>query len=128
MIDSEHITYQLEEPEIATENINIQTFLSDFEKNPTPFTQDDEIFVAMKNYDLNYSVKQLLLICEYYNISKGTIRTNKMKKSDIIEQIILFEHDFKNYEVAEERKRMWFYMNEMRNNKFMKKYILWSLE
>ena len=53
------------------------------------------------------------------------MRLNKMKKQDIIEQIILFEHDSDNFDAVQKRKQMWFYINELREDKFMKKYILW---
>lgn len=121
---AEHITYQLDEfiPEDTV--LDVDNFLQDFE-NSNSFLQDDEFFVEMKDYDLNYNVKQLMLICEYYNISKGAMRLNKMKKQDIIEQLILFEHDAMNFDAVQKRKRLWFYINELRDDKFMKKYILW---
>jgi hypothetical protein len=124
-MDPEHITYQLEDDcnKGTHDDFNYDSFLHDFEKINN-LSSDDEIFVIMKDYDLNYSVKQLLLICDYYAISKGAMRTNKMKKQDIIEQIILFEHDQNNIEIVERRKRMWFYINELKEDKFMKKYVI----
>lgn len=124
-MDSEHITFQLDDDynkdkDENFEEFNYESFLHDFENLPN----DDEIFVSMKDYDLNYSVKQLLLICDYYAISKGAMKTNKMKKQDIIEQVVLFEHDTNNGEIVERRKRMWFYINELKEDKFMKKYII----
>lgn len=117
----EHITYDVDE--ITNGNvIDIDHFLSDFEKLQV---QDDEVFVEIKNYDLNYNIKQLLVICDYYGISKIIIKINKMKKQDIIEQIILFEKDADNIETVQKRKQMWYYMNELKNDKFMKKFILW---
>lgn len=122
---AEHITYELEEPILDETVLDVDNFLQDF-VNSTEFTQDDEFFVEMKDYDLNYSVKQLILICDYYNISKGMMRLNKMKKQDIIEQLILFERDTMNFETVQRRKRLWFYINELRDDKFMKRYIIWS--
>jgi hypothetical protein len=124
-MDNEHITYQLDDDcnKGAHDEFNYDSFLHDFEKINN-LSSDDEIFVIMKDYDLNYSVKQLLLICDYYAISKGAMRTNKMKKQDIIEQVILFEHDPNNIEVVERRKRMWFYLNQLKEDKFMKKYVI----
>jgi hypothetical protein len=119
MNESEHITYFVDEPENEVA-LDVDSFLTDFDK--TPF----DTFAEMQDYDLNYSVKQLLLICEYYNISKSALKINKMKKSDIIEQLVLFENDPKNFEISRRRKQMWFYINELREDKFMKKYILWA--
>ena len=78
----------------------------------------------MKDYEINFNVKQLLLICEYYGISKD-IRVNKLKKQDIIEQIILFEKNMENIEITIKRKEMWYYMSELKNDKMMKKFVIW---
>lgn len=117
----EHITYDLVDTSESIE-LDLSNFLSDFE---TLDVKDDRIFVDIKNYDLNYNLKQLLLICDYYGISKGIIKINKMKKSDVIEQIVLFEQDENNSETVEKRKELWYYINELKNDKFMKKFILW---
>ena len=87
--------------------------------------QNDDIFTQMKNYDLNFNVKQLLLICDYYGLSKD-VKVNKLKKQDVIEQIILFENNTDNIAVVIKRKEMWYFMNELKNDKFMKKFIIWG--
>lgn len=122
--------YLNDEDEEDKDNIiDISTYLKEFEAlamhNNNQFLQsDDEIFVQMKNYDINYNIKQLNLICEYYGLSKN-IRLNKMKKQEIIEQILLFENNTENIESVIKRKECWFYLNELKNDKMMKKYIIW---
>ena len=74
----------------------------------------------MKNYELNFNVKQLLLICEYYGL-----KMNKMKKQDIIEQIILYENNTDNIEMVIKRKELWYYMGELKNDKIMKRFVIW---
>jgi len=86
--------------------------------------QDDDIFIEMKNYELNFNVKQLMLICEYYEMKD--IRANKLKKQDIIEQIILFETNPENIEVVTKRKELWYYIDELKNDKMMKKFVIWG--
>ena len=103
------------------DNIN---FLSNNTNSDIYTTKDDKIFSEIKNYELNYTVKQLSFICEYYNLLKN-IKINKLKKQDIIEQIILFEYSQENCEIVVKRKELWFYMNELKNDKIMKKYIIW---
>ena len=40
--------------------------------------------------------------------------------------IINFEGDVANEDIVTKRKMMWFYMEELKNDKYMKKYIvLW---
>jgi hypothetical protein len=86
--------------------------------------QDDDIFIEMKNYELNFNVKQLMLICEYYEMKD--IRANKLKKQDVIEQIILFETNPENIEVVTKRKELWYYIDELKNDKMMKRFVIWS--
>ena len=76
-------------------------------------------------YEMNYNVKQLLLICDYYKITKE-LRLNKSNKMDIINTLVLFENSEENMELVLKRKQLWFYINELKNDKFMKKYVLWN--
>ena len=87
--------------------------------------EDDDMYTEMVNYDMNYTLKQLLFICDYYGLMKD-VRTNKMKKQDVIEQILLFENNMENYEVVIRRKELWFYINELKNDKMMKKFVIWN--
>lgn len=116
-IDLSNMMSQLDNINFLLNNNNIDT---DSKTN----TKDDKIFSEIKNYELNYTVKQLSFICEYYNLLKN-IKINKLKKQDIIEQIILFEYSQENCEIVVKRKELWFYMNELKNDKIMKKYIIW---
>ena len=75
------------------------------------------------NYKINYTVKQLLVICDYYNISKN-IKLIKANKDDIITNLISFENNPDNYNIVNKRKQLWYYMEELKNDKFMKKFIL----
>ena len=76
----------------------------------------------MLNYQLNMTVKQLLQICEYYGIAKG-LKTNK--KDDIICTLVAYEEDVLNYEIVSKRRLMWFYVGELKNDKFMKRFVIW---
>lgn len=78
----------------------------------------------MIDYQMNYTIKQLIIICDYYGILKQ-IKYNKCNKDEIIRILVDFENDRNNEDIVSTRKNMWFYMNEIKNNKFMKKYVLW---
>ena len=133
---NENITYEFKD-ENSNENLcEIEKLLSDFEQinyinNITDNNsnriciEDDDMYTEMVNYDMNYTVKQLLLICDYYGLMKD-VRTNKMKKQDVIEQILLFENNIDNYEVVIRRKELWYYINELKNDKMMKKFVIWN--
>ena len=78
----------------------------------------------MINYHENYTVKELLLICEYYGFAKD-IKAIKFNKEQIIDYLVAFESNIENTDIVFRRQNMWFYMNELKNDKFMKKYVLW---
>ena len=103
---------QKEEPQ----NPNLTKILS--KKN-----KQDEDAVNIINYNINYTIKELMLICSYYGISQ-IIKNNKCNKEEIILALVTFENDTKNQEIFFKRKNMWFYISELKNDKFMKKYIL----
>jgi hypothetical protein len=81
-------------------------------------------FANHLNYSMNYTVKELLIICDFYNIAKE-LKSKKANKDNIISAIQIYENDPKNYESVAKRHNFWFYMNELKNDKFMKKFILW---
>ena len=66
------------------------------------------------------SAKQLAIICEYYEIVKS-----KLKKQEMIEKILQFENDPLNKKEMTNRYKIWNVMDKLKNNKMMKKYIIW---
>ena len=74
------------------------------------------------NYKLNYTVKELTKICEYYKIDKMAKQPNK---DDLIRQIVIFESDDANNDCVARRQTLWFYINELKTDKHMKKYVIW---
>jgi hypothetical protein len=80
----------------------------------------DYFLAQMSEYDLNYTLKQLGMIYEYYNIGKIA----KLKKADIIQAIVVFEHDGENYEIVMRRQQLWHYLEELKSDKFMKRFVL----
>jgi hypothetical protein len=89
------------------------------------FKENDILFTKIVHYDINYTVKQLLVICEYYGIAKD-LRITKCNKSDILNTLIIYENNIENLERVNKRKQLWHYIDELKNDKFMKKYVLWN--
>jgi len=83
----------------------------------------DTMYPEIVNYKINFTVKQLMQICEYYGISKN-MKLTKANKDEIINNIVLFENDPCNYEIVIKRNLMWHYIKELKSDKFMKKFIL----
>ena len=125
--ENENITFFLNDENLyfdSEDDIDIAKLQNELNNVDISSIQDDDVYLIMKDYELNFNVKQLLLICEYYGISKD-IRVNKLKKQDIIEHIILFEKNMENIEITIKRKEMWYYMSELKNDKMMKKFVIW---
>ena len=79
----------------------------------------NEFMTQQIYYDENYTVKELHHIANYYDISK-----RKKKKGELIDDIIAFELDAMNNEIVETRKRLWFYLNEIKNDNYLSKFII----
>ena len=65
------------------------------------------------------NIKNINTICDYYNIKKG-----KLSKKQKIIQIIIFENNFNNIHIVENRKMLWEYVKIIKSDNFLRKYIL----
>lgn len=125
----DNITYFFSETDNDNDdeaNLNLTLLLSEFDElNNQSFIQDQyQELSELNNYELNFTNKQLLIICEYYNLLTKELR--KMKKKDLIIQIMMFENDINNIDIVIKRKNMWNNINELKNDKIMSRYIvLW---
>jgi hypothetical protein len=118
------ISYYVEEIEKQDENnCNIEELMAEIE-NAEICDNNDFMIPQMINYNENFTVKELLLICEYYGFAKD-VKTNKFNKEQIIDFLVSFESDPNNSDIVFKRQNMWFYINEVKNDKFMKKFVLW---
>jgi hypothetical protein len=108
-------------------NIDIDELLNQIsESNSNIATNSDLMVSQMINYHENYTIKDLLLICDYYGIAKELkTKKNKCNKDIIIHYLVEFESEPNNNDIVSKRQNMWFYMSELKNDKFMKKYLLW---
>lgn len=116
------ISFYVQEIEQENENnFHIDKLMAEIEN----IDLNDELTIPqMINYNENYNVKELLLICEYYGFAKE-LKNNKYNKEQIISFLVSFESDVNNSDIVFKRQNMWFYINELKNDKFMKKFILW---
>jgi len=96
---------------------------SNRKENITLSHLDDELRAREIDYELNYTVKYLTSILDFYDIKK-----NKLNKKDIITRILEFEMKKENFSIIEERKRLFENFAELKNNKYFSKFILGSLD
>jgi hypothetical protein len=117
------ISYYIEEVERVENKLdfNIEDLMNEIEQTDL---EEDLSFPHMINYHENFTVKELLLICEYYGFAKD-LKNNKFNKEQIIEYLVSFESNPTNTDIVFRRQNMWFYINELKNDKFMKKFVLW---
>lgn len=81
---------------------------------------DDYIALEIE-YDTNYTKKDLEKIIDYYELDKR----NK-KKGELIEIIVNFETNISNIEVVHTRKKLWSYIKEIRDDKYLSKYLIFD--
>jgi len=118
-IENENISFCIDDTSAMNAELDISQFLGDAELDI-----DDQKTSFMLNYQLNMTVRQLLQICDYYGISKG-LKTNKCTKDEIICLLVGFEENAENYEIVSRRRLMWFYIEELKSDKYMKKFLFW---
>ena len=86
------------------------------------------------DYQTNYKLSELVLIAEYYDIpikidgvidetGKKSRKKNK-KKDELIEDIVEYELLDDNRYIVEHRKRLWFYIDEIKNDNKLSKYLI----
>ena len=115
------------ENEVNTDN---STQLNDlleelnFEDRINNLNNEEITEIISFEFKINYTVKELLLICEYYGIAKE-LKKNKSNKDDIIFHLVNFENNPLNNEIVLRRQGMWYYMSKLKSDNFMKKYIIW---
>lgn len=115
------LTFLEKEQEENKECINISLLNELLEKeNSNNNYYKEDMYLEYCFYDINYNVKQLFMIRDYY----GLKNVKKANKFSIIYAIIDFENKVENKEIVSRRKLMWIYMDEIKKDKFMKKYIL----
>ena len=107
--------------EDLVDEVNIES-----EKKETEYMENiwndnlaNEFITQQFYYSDNFTLKELHHIANYYDISK-----RKKRKSELIDDIIAFELDTENTEIVETRKRLWFYLNEIKNDKYLSKFII----
>ena len=118
-IENENIYFCIDDTSAMNAELDVSQFLGDAELDI-----DDQKTSFMLNYQLNMTVRQLLQICDFYGISKG-LKTNKCTKDEIICLLVDFEENAENYEIVSRRRLMWFYIEELKSDKYMKKFIFW---
>jgi hypothetical protein len=100
--------------------INNESFFSDFEEEFEYFDSDN-VMAQQMDYNQNYNINKLHHIINYYNLPK-----RKLKKEELIDSIVQFENAPENSTIVYNRKRLWHYLNELKNDSYFGKFVIFN--
>jgi hypothetical protein len=113
--------FEFDISDIKKEVFNVETDNIDSNNRNISTDWSTDYLKLQLHYNDNFTVKDLHKICDYYDINK-----RKLLKDQLVDEIALYELDTNNLLMVQTRKRMWFYMEELKNDKFFKKYVIWE--
>ena len=102
--------------ELNNANANANADFMEFED--LDFFKMDCATAVSFDYEMNYTLKQLKHIAGYYGLKC------KNRKGDMIQDIVLFEMDTANVDAVSRRKRMFHYMDLLKNDEYLKSYVM----
>ena len=126
-----NIIYNIKEPkqknifvdEGDIRNIIDEKLKDNYEKNKDNCENNefDKIYSMQLDYDENYIKKDIDFIADYYKISK-----RKKRKMELIQDIVLFEINPSNESIVQKRKLMWFYISEIEEDSYLRKFLIFN--
>jgi len=121
--DITNISYSLTEPvRKSSPDVTYDDLLREVDLlEMTSIPNMDDYMANEINYSTNYTRKELDRIADYYEISK-----RKKRKDDIIQDIVIFEQDPENIELVFRRKKLWSYMAEIKDDKYLRKFLIFN--
>jgi hypothetical protein len=105
-----------------TSNVeDIMKCIEENEKEIKPYEGENfsTIYFLMEEEYNQFTKKQLERICDYYNINK-----RKKLKADLIQDIIIFEQDTLNSELVDKRIELWYCIEQIKNDNYLKKFLI----
>ena len=127
--DNMSFSLEVDDTHISDQDIDVNKLMADFHAlevmsdDVSIGTNDhdyDSVLAKEKHYDINYNVKQLSLIHEYYGL--GSV--SKKKKGDIIMSIVEYENNPDNIDMVSRRELLWQYIDEIKKDPVLGKYVI----
>ena len=81
----------------------------------------DDYVAAEINYQTNFTKKELERVADYYGLSK-----RKKKKGELVTDISIYEKDSDNFHKTQQRKKLWAYMQEIKEDKYLSKFLIFN--
>ena len=103
---------------------NVEDIMKCIEENEKEIKDDDgqnfsTIYFLMEEEYNEFTKKELERICDYYSNNK-----RKKRKNDLIQDIIIFEQDILNSELVDKRIEMWYCIEQIKNDNYLKKFLI----
>ena len=100
---------------------NAKIDMNDYQSDNMNMDMDMDSFVAKQlDYQENYLLADVKKIAEFYGIS-----VRKMRKEEIIQEIVVFEIDPENSTTYLQRLQAWHWLNKFKNDPRLKQYVIW---
>ena len=104
--------------ELNNANANANADFMDFDFEDLDFFKMDCATAVSFDYEMNYTLKQLKHIAGYYGLKC------KSRKGDLVQDIVMFEMDASNEDTVMRRKRLFHYMELLKNDEYLKSYVI----
>lgn len=93
-------------------------FFSDFNEE----LELDNLLAQQTDYLDNYTLKPLHHIASYYKLQK-----TKVNKEQLVQNIIEYENNPENAEIVYNRKRLWYFIHELKDDDYFSKFVLFTI-
>jgi len=126
----DNINYILKESSQEDNEFDISVYANEIDANEMDQNEMEYNYSLEELYTLytSYSVRSLTQILEFYSINKYNINNKKkLVKDEIVQLLVLFEEDTGNKHLVKKRRRLWNNINELQNEPFFKKFIMFTL-
>jgi hypothetical protein len=114
-----NLSFLLEETKINSTNITMDDLIEDM--NNIADVNFDDFYAQEINYDTNFTKKELEKILDYYEIPK-----RRKKKEKMIGDIILYEKNDENIYTVMQRKKLWGYIKELKEDTYLRQFIIFD--
>jgi hypothetical protein len=121
----DNINYILKESSPEDNEFDISVYANEMGTNEIEYNYSLEELYTLYT---SYSVRSLTQILDFYSINKYNINNKKkLVKDEIVQLLVLFEEDTGNKHLVKKRRRLWNNINELQNEPFFKKFIMFTL-
>jgi hypothetical protein len=119
-----NVTYKIEEKmsKNKTKKVTYDDLVREIEMMETlkDESENEDCQSLEEEYANHYNTSDIKKICEYYGLN-----TTKSKR-DMIIDIVVFEKNPDNFSRVYQRKKLWNYMKEIKEDSYLRKYLIFN--